>query len=363
MSGRADADTARPDVPGPAPARRVLVPHAVDPRAPAFGGRVHALTGCSMGTTWSVRLVAAAGQSLVPIGAAIEQTLGRVVAQMSTWDAAADLARFNRAAAGTWHTLPDAFFDVLSAALDVARDSGGAFDPTAGALVNAWGFGPRRRYDEPGFEPPDAAQVAAARAAGGWSRLEVAAETRRIRQPGGLQLDLSAIAKGYAVDQVAQRLRQQFGLEDLLVDVGGELRGHGLKPDGQPWWVALEAPPAAGDDGGAAGALRETWIALHGLCVATSGDYRRCFVRDGVRHAHSIDPRSGWPIAHGLASVTVVHRSCMAADALSTALTVLGTDAGLPWAEQRGLAARFVTRRADGGFDERCSAAFAALAA
>jgi thiamine biosynthesis lipoprotein len=338
---------------------RVLVPQAIATRAPALGGAVQVLEGRSMGTTWSVRLVGPANDFRPePVAQAIQRELDTVVAQMSPWERDSDISRFNDAAAGSWHELPSAFFEVLSYALEVARDSAGAYDPSAGALVNAWGFGPHGRHGEPGFEPPSSAAIEAARAASGWQRLDVDALACRVRQPGGVQLDLSAIAKGHAVDRVAAMLARRFGFDDSLVEVGGELRGSGIKPDGQPWWVMLETPPHAVADAGAV----QTRVALHGLSVATSGDYRRFFQRGEARYPHTIDPRTGWPIAHGLALVTVLHQSCMAADALSTALTVLGRDLGLAWAEQRGIAALFVSRRPDGGLEERMSRAFAALA-
>lgn len=335
--------------------RRVLVPAAIAGAPPPTGHVPHRLAGQTMGTSWSVQVAAPPGLPLEPLGRGIQQQLDDVVAQMSHWDPASDLGRFNRAPAGHWQELPEPFFHVLEFALAVAADSGGACDPAAGALVNLWGFGPTGRHEEPGFQPPQAAALAAAQACSGWHRLRLEAATRRVQQPGGVQLDLSAVAKGYAVDCVAGHL-QACGLHHHLVEVGGELRGSGMKPDGQPWWVMLEPP--AGDG---APELAETLVALHGLCVATSGDYRR-FYRHGPAHlSHTIDPRSGRPIAHGLASVTVLHAQCMAADALSTALTVLGPQEGLAWAEQRRLAALLVVRRAGGGFDEHMTSAFAAM--
>lgn len=345
------------------PVVRVLVPHTIGTRAPALGGHVHALEGRTMGTTWSVRLVGPAALKHAPVMLAIQRELDEVVAQMSPWERESDITRFNRASAGSWQVLPPAFFEVLQYALQVARDSAGAYDPTAGALVGAWGFGPEGRYDEPGFEPPSASAIAAARAVGGWQRLEIDAPNRRVRQPGGLHIDLSAVAKGYAVDRVAAMLAARFGFDDTLVEVGGELRGHGLKPDAQPWWVALESAPRwCGAELIADAGLPLTRIALHGLSVATSGDYRRFFRRGDVRYAHTIDPRDGLPIAHGVALVTVLHERCMAADALSTALTVLGPTAGMAWAEERGIAAMFVARGPDGSLEAHESRAFAALA-
>lgn len=339
---------------------RVLIPQRIATRAPALGAQVHALQGVTMGTSWSVRVAGPRALALAPLAQAIQQELDLVVAQMSPWEPGSDISRFNHAPAGSWHALPDAFSEVLACALQVARDSDGAYDPAAGALVDAWGFGPRQRHDEPGFMPPDDAAVQAARVVSGWQRLETGA--RGVRQPGGLRLDLSAIAKGHAVDRVVQRLARQFGLDDVLAEVGGELRGEGVKPDGQPWWVALEPVPRWVDGGWQLDAdPLPTRIALHGLSVATSGDHRRFFARGERRYPHTIDPRSGRPIDHGVAVVTVLDASCMRADALSTALTVMGPQAGLPWAAQRGIAALFVTRRADGGLDERVTPAFSAL--
>ena len=296
-----------------------------------------------MGTAWSVRVVMDDARGDADLQQGLQRQLDAVVAEMSHWEADSDLGRFNRAPAGSWHALPPAFFDVLNYALEVRRESGGACDPCAGALVNLWGFGPENRYDQPDFTPPSAAAIAAARAL---APVLLERDGRRAFQPGGVQLDLSAVAKGYGVDRLSHYLRAQ-GLPHHLVEVGGELRGAGMKPDGQPWWTLLEQVPGA--------QLPEMALALHGLSVATSGDYRRYFFQDGRRQAHTIDPRSGRPITNELACVTVVHPQCMAADAWSTALTVLGAVAGMQLAERQGLAARFVLRGADGTVTEHLS--------
>ncbi|MET0269426.1 MAG: FAD:protein FMN transferase [Sphingomonas sp.] len=216
-----------------------------------------------------------------------------------------------------------------------------------GALVDLWGFGPAPAA----VLPPADADIAAARAAGGWRRLDRDRHSRRARQPGGLRLDLSGIAKGHAVDRLAAVL-QRHGHAHALVEIGGELRGTGIRPDRQPWWVAVETPPGA--------ALPPIRVALHGLSIATSGDYRRWFDHGGRRHAHTLDPRTGRPVAHDVASVTVLHPECMMADALATAITVLGADDGLSYATTRNIAALIVRRRRD-GFTETMSPAFAAL--
>lgn len=336
--------------------RRVLLPLQLDDRTPPPGATVRELHGLSMGTSWSVRLV----DSALPGRAAsadlqqgLQQQLDLVVAQMSHWQLDSDLGRFNRAAPGSWQQLPAAFGEVLGFALQVSQLSGGAYDPCAGALVNAWGFGPENRYDQPGFRAPDAATVRQLLLQR--NHVEFDAARRRVRQSGGVRLDLSSVAKGYAVDRLARYLDSQ-GIAHYLVEVGGELRGAGCKPDGQPWWVMLEQV----DGADAALHPAQMMLALHGLSVATSGDYRRFFHDGTVRYAHTIDPRTGMPLSNDLASVTVVHALCMAADAWSTALTVLGIEAGMALAEQQGLAARFVRR--DGlAYQEYLSSALLAL--
>lgn len=338
---------------------RVLIPTSLSapPPTPVARGRVRQWAGETMGTTWSVSAVLDAGQDEAGIVDDIDEGIGAVldgvIAQMSNWADDSDLSRFNRAGADNWVTLPGDCFTVLEAALRTARDSGGAYDPSAGPLVNLWGFGPAgARQAAP--TPDDVTRV---RGQCGWQRIEIDPPTRRARQPGGLSLDFCAIAKGFAVDAVSRFLSAR-ALPHHLVEIGGELRGSGLKPDGMPWWVELEAPSADADPD--VDPTKRTLVALLGLSVATSGDYRRFFEHDGRRYAHTIDPRTGYPAAHALASVTVIHRDCMLADAYSTALTVLGPQAGMAFAQRHALAACFLVRTPR-GFEELTSPAFAAM--
>jgi thiamine biosynthesis lipoprotein len=325
--------------------RAVLVPLEIDAVPPAPGSRLHTLGGVSMGTDWSARtmLPPAIG---IDLHAVLQQELDQIVAQMSHWDSASLLSRYNRAPAGSWHALPPQFFAVMDYALAVREATGGAYDPAAGALVNLWGFGPTSRYDQAGFYAPDRELVAAVLAERQGRRPRLDRDSRALYQPGGAILDLSSVAKGYAVDCLAQRL-EALGLRHYLVEVGGELRGAGVKPDGQPWWVELEGVPDT-----AGSPVPQSVVALHGLAVATSGDYRR-YYQLSMSHAqrrasHTLDPRTGYPIANDVASCTVLAPTCMAADALSTALTVMGPEAGLPYAERHGLAARYLVREGDG---------------
>lgn len=333
--------------------RRILIPQHISDN-PLPRGALREVHGATMGTTWSVHL---ADGGLSPASSAVLQgslqsCLDALEAEMSHWRQDSALGRFNRAPAGSWHRLSHDFFTVLSYALEVAADSGGAYDPAAGALVNLWGFGPQNRYDTPEFVSPSTAAIAQVARQPRWNALELDVARSSVRQPGGAQLDLSAVAKGYAVDKLADYLRQQ-GVRHYLIDIGGELCGAGMKPDGQPWWVELEAPYA----GAAAPQGDAILLALHGLAVATSGDYRQHFTADGRRYPHTLDPRCAHPITNGVASVTVIHDRCMAADALSTALTVMGVELGMRFADARGLTARFLVRR-DDQLDEHLTRAF-----
>ena len=330
--------------------RRVLVPLTVG-GGEVPEGRLASTSGTSMGTTWSARAVLADGFNAALIQR-LQGALDEVVAQMSHWEPGSNLGVYNRAAAGTWHVIPAEFAQVIDYALWVRSASSGAYDPCSGALVKLWGFGPDQRYDQPGFQLPPAAAIRAVLARADGVRVRFDPVTRRLLQPGSVELDLSAIAKGFAVDQLARTL-ETAGVNNYLVEAGGELRGAGVKPDGQPWWVELEDVP--GEDCGA-----PMVVALHGLAVATSGDYRRHFRHGELRASHTLDPLTGYPIANRLACVTVLHKSCMAADALSTALSVLGPDEGLAFAERQQLAARFLLR-GPGKLEEITSSALRAM--
>ncbi|UUE98748.1 FAD:protein FMN transferase [Xanthomonas hortorum pv. pelargonii] len=316
---------------------------------PASSSADHAIAtlgGRSMGTTWSVKLIAPRRRDLHPLHACIQAALDRVVAQMSTWEADSDISRYNRAAAGQWQTLPDEFHAVLSAAPQIAQASEGAFDPTVGPMVELWGFGAsgvRRQV-------PAADQIALASARCGWQRVQL--DGMRVLQPGALALDLSGIAKGFGVDCVHRALLQ-VGIDSALIEVGGELFGYGCKPDGSAWRVLVESAPD--EDAGAA--LPPRVLSLDGLAVATSGDRWHRFDAGGIRYAHTFDPRIGAPVPHAPAAVTVLARNAMQADAWATAMTVLGVDAGLAYARTATLAVRFLARK-DGVLLESMSPAF-----
>lgn len=268
-----------------------------------------------MGTSWSLHAVSPPPH--VAVG--VQEGFGRVVAQMSQWEPTSDLSRFNRAPAGNWHVIPSEFAHVVAAALEIAQVSHGAFDPALGEITEKWGFGSSGGVTRaPNHVAP------------GNRHIDLDKAYNRIRRSEGALLDLSGIAKGYGVDLAAEWLLAQ-GVRHFLLELGGELRGQGVRPDGQPWWVDVEMPPTA--------SIPPWRIALHDLSVATSGNYRRGFVADGRHYSHSFDPATGRPIISGVSSVTVMHRECMMADGWATALTVLGPEKAIALADAQQLAA------------------------
>lgn len=292
----------------------------------------HALNGATMGTRWSAVFWGAAGLDLQPVQAALQQAVDEVDQQMSTWRADSDLMRLNRAPVNTWVPVPDALRQVLAQGLAIGRASGGAFDVGMGDAVQAWGFGP---------QPADVAQIRQAMA----SRRRPAHECLDIcgplvRKLDPLALDLNGIAKGYGVDRLADTLRG-CGIPAGLVGIDGELRALGLRPDGQAWSIAIEAPE---HDRRATHSM----LLLHDAAVATSGDYRHWVSVQGRRLSHTMDPQRGAPLAASPASVSVVAATCAEADAWATALMVHGPTAGMALARRQGLSALFLQRDDNG---------------
>ncbi|MEZ5332002.1 MAG: FAD:protein FMN transferase [Thermoanaerobaculia bacterium] len=303
--------------------------------------------GAKMGTTWTVRLAEALDEGRTEeVRAAIDAELELVDAAMSTWREDSEVTAFNRHRDTTPFALSADTAAVLAEALRVGDVTGGAFDITVGPLVEAWGFG-----SVPADEPPSRQRLAELERATGLDKLRLnpgeATLTKRVPE---VEIDLSGIAKGYAVDRVAEAL-ETLGHARYMVEVGGEVRLAGRNAGNEPWRIGIERPDAA------RGRLQRI-LSLSDTAVATSGDYRNFRVVDGERLTHILDPRAGRPIHHRLASVTVLHPSCTTADALATGLMVLGPDDALALAEQRDLAVLLLVRDGHGGFEERWSAAF-----
>ena len=296
--------------------------------------RLSVLSGPTMGTTWSVKFTGTPDESIDALKADIEAALEQVNAEMSTYRDDSVLSQFNQAAAGTLVDLPTDTVAVLETAFSISEMTGGAYDVTVGPLVNLWGFGPEAER----FEPPQAEEIDRALVRVGWQSLLL--DGQRLLQPGDVYVDLSSIAKGFAVDKIAG-LMDRHGLPSWLVEVGGELRAKGTKPYGKPWRIAVERPiPGVREV--------EQVVALKDMAVATSGDYRNFFESDGKLYSHTIDPRTGYPVSHTLASVSVLHESAMMADGLATAMTVLGPKEGMAFAKAQELAVFFIVRTDEG---------------
>lgn len=295
-------------------------------------------SGTTMGTRFSVKLVAPPDSlSKEDLGLQISDLLEQVEQLTSTYLVSSELSAFNANHSTSWIAVSEELCEVIESALEVSRLTDGAFDITVGPLVNLWGFGP----DGVVVRPPSDEKISAALSRVGFNKLETLCTEPAMRKAHkDLYVDLSGWAKGYAVDQVATVL-DEYGLQDYLVEVGGELRASGSNADGLQWAVAIEKPIV--DD-----RVPQVILRLTDCGVATSGDYRNFFDFDGNRYSHTIDARSGRPVAHALAAVTVIHDSAAFADAMATALLVLGPEAGPRLAEEFGVAGYFLVRGESG---------------
>lgn len=292
----------------------------------------HALNGPTMGTRWTALFFAPRAFDPGAVQAALQAAVDAVDAQMSTWRPDSDLMRLNAAPVGQWLTVPPDLARVLSLGLAIGRASGGAFDIGQGDAVRAWGFGPQAA------DPQAIRAALQAPRRPAFDQLEVDGE--RLRKTAPLALDLNGIAKGYGVDRLAQVL-MDHGIRNALVGIDGEMRALGLRPDGSPWTIAVEAPDP---DRRAPHSI----LALQDAAVATSGDYRHWVTVQGRRLSHTMDPTRGAPLMSSPASVTVIAPTCAEADAWATALMVMGCDAGASLAARSGLSALFLTRDAAG---------------
>ena len=293
------------------------------------------LQGKTMGTSWSVKVIED-GSSAEPItAAAIQARLDDIENALSNWIADSDVSRLNQMATGcllvSEHTEA-----VATAANLIAQQSQGYFDATLSPLIELWGFGVQG-------EPPQEPSVAALEAAMAMIDYESVSTTERqlCKQKDATQVNYSAIAKGYAVDQLAALLTEQ-SYSNFLVEVGGELYGAGSKADGEFWTVGVEQPSY--------GFSQELYSTLHlnGEAVATSGDYRNFYELDSVRYSHIIDPKTGRPVAHSTASVTVIDDSAMVADAWATAILAAGPEQGMALAEQYRLKVLMILHEPEG---------------
>ena len=299
----------------------------------------HVFQGSTMGTTYTVKVVEPGlGKSrFEDIRHLIEDRLEDVNQKMSHYQEDSELSRFNQLSETTPFGVSLETFEVFRQAIELSTLTHGALDITVGPLVDAWGFGPQSRPEQ----IPTDEHIQALRQKTGYEKLELDSNALSLRKTEPqLRCDLSAIAKGYGVDRVADALSQE-GLQSFMVEVGGEVRTDGVNDEGQPWRIGVERPVTTGR-------VIEKVISLSGWAMATSGDYRNYYEVDGVRYSHMIDPRTGRPITHNLASVSVIDRTCARADGLATALLVLGPEEGYPLAIEEDLAVLFLVHEGGG---------------
>jgi thiamine biosynthesis lipoprotein len=292
-------------------------------------------SGATMGTRYSVTL--AARDDIEELQKKIDGRLAEINGLMSTYDKQSQLSMFNRYEGADWFTVSSDTARVVSFALEVAELSDGAFDPTVGPAVNLWGFGPDGRRKE----APSEDEISEVLKRIGYRNLEVRMKPPTLRKKrADLYLDLSAVAKGFAVDEVAKLLAHE-GCRDSLVVIGGEIRATGTKPDGSHWRIGIEEPDSNGQ-------ALERKVRIENTAIGTSGDWQNSFSHDGVRYSHVIDPHSGRPVSHHVAGVTVLADHAIQTDAWATALLVMGDERGITWCEEHKVAAIFFVRHTNG---------------
>ena len=298
--------------------------------------------GMTMGTTFTVKWMAVTQDA--SLTAEVESELKAVNQSMSTYIADSELSLLNRSDVGVEQQVSADLRKVLQLSQHISTQSEGAFDVTVGPLVNLWGFGPDGRV----IKAPQDDQITAVLDQIGYEKFSLA-DASLVRH-ADLYIDLSAIAKGHGVDRIAELLEEK-GINSYLVEIGGELRAKGVKPDGSPWRIAIESPVA-----GFERSIQQV-IEVKDVGVATSGDYRNYFEENGIRFSHTIDPKTGRPITHKLASVTVIAKTCAEADGYATAMMVLGPEKAIEFAEKEKIEAFLIVKSPE-GFTEVSTSGF-----
>ncbi len=313
------------------------------------GDSLENITGPTMGSTYSIKYVRQAGlPAAAGVQVEVETILAEVDRQLSTYRSDSDIDRFNQLPANRCQAMPPSVLELVRVGEQLSEQSDGSYDLTVEPLLNLWGFGPQARDEK----VPSAVALAEVRQRVGHGHLRI--EGNQLCKDAAVEVDFNSIAAGYAVDLIAARL-EALGIHNYLAEATGELKAAGSKLDGSPWRIALEEPR---DDRQVA----ERIVTIDGYGLSTSGDYRNYFEQGGQRYSHTFDARTGAPVAHALASVTVIHPSAMMADGLSTLLLILGPERGWDYAQKHDIAAFFVMR-ADTGFVTRTSQAFERLGA
>jgi thiamine biosynthesis lipoprotein len=299
-------------------------------------------SGATMGTRYAVTIPSR--EDVAELQQKVDARLKELNSLMSTYDESSELSRFNQYAGDDWFAVSPEMATVVKFALEVAASTDGAFDPTVGPAVNLWGFGPEGRRKT----PPSDEEITAVQERIGYQNVEVRIDPPALRKKRpDVYLDLSAVAKGFAVDEIA-RLLEGAGLPSSLVVIGGEIFASGKKPDGSHWQIGIEEPDSQGR-------ALERKVQIEDMAIGTSGDWQNSFRKDGVRYSHVIDPQTARPVKHNVAGVTVLADRAIETDAWATSLMVMGDEKGIAWCERNKVAAIFFVRRPNGHVTARAS--------
>jgi FAD:protein FMN transferase len=317
------------------------------------GKQEHLIEGRTMGTTYHIQVVTGFLQGISGLKEKIKSRLVEINAAMSTYQKDSEISRFNEInQTDRKFKISDDFYQVMKTAQTIYRLSDGAWDGTVNPLVDLWGFGRGGAKNK----IPLKADISALLSNVGFEKIEVLEPGFLLKKHAAVTLDLSSIAKGYGVDQVADTLRKE-GFQNYLVEIGGEVFASGYRQDGNPWRIGINRPQADA-------AFDEVYkvVNLRNKAFATSGDYRNFFMVEGIRYAHIIDPRSGYPVSNGVVSVTIIADTCTFADGLATAIMVMGPEKGLELINRLdAVEGLIVIEQADGRLDDFYSQGFKVL--
>jgi FAD:protein FMN transferase len=301
--------------------------------------------GTTQGTYYSITYFDKKGRNLQP---QVDSIFHAFDLSVSLWNPNSVISRINRDEADVQ---PDAWFiDIFRLSQQIAESTGGAFDCTVGPLVNAWGFGFKGKIKM------DQAKVDSLKQFVDYRQVSLDHQDRIIK-PAGFKLDFNAIAQGYSVDLISKYLESN-GIKNYLVDIGGEVMGKGLKPDGQPWLVGIENPSADSISESTINSM----VKLDNKAVSTSGNYRKYYEENGIRYSHTIDPETGFPVRHTLLSVSVMADKCAVADGYATAFMVMGYEKARQFVENHpGLEAFFIIGAENGLYQTYATKGFKAF--
>jgi thiamine biosynthesis lipoprotein len=320
------------------------------------------LTGRTMGTTYRIKYWGEGSATPAEVRGQVDALLERFDEQMSTYREDSELSKFNRAAAGEWFAVSPETAYVVQRSLEYQRSTGGTMDVTVGPVLRLWHFGGGLEKGKNDTKAPGDDQLREAMKLVGADRVSVRLDPPALQKDAdGVEIDLSAIAPGYAVDLIIELLKS-LEFPNAMVEIGGEVRGAGGRPDGSPWRIGVERvdPGHRSEGDKRQGGFAEV-VPLRNLALSTAGDYKNFRTADGKQYTHIIDPRTGQALPYRGAAVTVIAETCLASDALDTALLVMGADEGYKWCMKHDVAALFQTRGGDGAVTERATPKFAEL--